>query len=78
MVTVLHGYRGAGLCTASFCNPVCVGLGVCVVDVIVGAVVAAGERVVLTSVGLTPFTLAVVCFIIRFFFLTFTFFKGST
>ena len=42
---VLHGYKGAGLYTASFCIPVFIGLGVCVVVVIVGAAVAAAVAV---------------------------------
>ena len=45
MATVFHGYRGAGLYTASFCVPVSVRLGVCVVVVIVRAAVAAAVAV---------------------------------
>ena len=49
---VLHGYKGAGLYTASFCIPVFIGLGVCVVVVIVGAAVAAAVAV--SSVAAVP------------------------
>ena len=45
MATVLHGYRGAGLYTALLCMPVFVGLGVGVMDVVVGVAVAAAMAV---------------------------------
>ena len=46
MATTLHGYRGAGICNASFCIPVFVELGECVVVVIVRAAAVAVSAVV--------------------------------